>query len=61
MNEIDLFWKPKITSGWNVFYLHLLNGLITCTKYWRVSNKLVLVWKANSNKKFSFSGKSYKK
>ena len=29
MSDIFLFYKLATTSGWNMFYLHLLNGLIT--------------------------------
>ena len=43
VNEIFLFCKRRITSGWNVFYLYFLIGLITSMKQGRAAIKLVPV------------------
>ena len=45
MSERFLFYKPTITSGWNIFYLHLLIGLITSKIYWRIAKNLVPILK----------------
>ena len=37
-----------------MFYLHLLMGLISCKKYWRVTKKLVLALKRLTQVKFYF-------
>ena len=38
MSEIFLFLLT-ILPGWNMFYLHLLTGLISSDRYWRVAKK----------------------
>ena len=45
MSEIFLFYKLKITSGRNMFYLHFLIDLISSKKYWRVAKNSVLILK----------------
>ena len=45
MSEAFLLYNLTITSGWDMFYLHLLIGLISYNKYWRVEKKLVLLLK----------------
>ena len=54
MNKIFLFYKPTIASGWNIFYSHLLTGVISSKKCWRVENKLMLVSEGVILLKFSF-------
>lgn len=39
MSGIFLFYEFTITSGLNIFNLHLETGLVTSKKYWRVSSK----------------------
>ena len=39
MSGIFLLYEFTITSGLNIFYLHLETGLVTSKKYWRVSSK----------------------
>ena len=68
MSGIFLFYEFTITSGLNIFYLHLETGLVTSKKYWRVSSKgpflkEVILWNpyenSNERRKIEFS-KSFK-
>ena len=53
MSEIFLFHQIATTSGWNVWNLQLLIGLITSKKYLRVAKK-TSVLKCVIQIKFSF-------
>ena len=46
MSEIFLFYKLTLTSGQNMFHLHLLIGLISSKKFWRLAKNLVPILKA---------------
>ena len=52
MSDIFLFYKLATTSGRNMFYLHLLNGLINSKKYWKLAKKLMLFKKGVIQAKF---------
>ena len=49
MSETFLFYKLTITPE---FYLHLLIGLISSMKYWRVAKKLVPIFRGNPKSYF---------
>ena len=45
MSEIFVFYKLAITSGCNMFYLHLLIELVSPNKYWRVLKSFLSILK----------------
>ena len=52
-NEWIFLYIHTITSGWYMFYLHLLIGLIISKKYCRVALNLVSVLEGEIQVKFS--------